>query len=229
MQKKLVQVLIILTAITTLASIYATFNAPAMKDERGEVLPDAFRIFYFHVPQAWGSYLMFTIVFIASIMFLKTKAYKWDIYASCAAEIGVVLCTLTIITGAIWAKIAWGVYWTWEARLTTVLFLWFVYAAYLLIRSTAEDVEKRARYSAVFGIAGYITVPLSYISVSLWPGAHPPITVVWSGIEGAAIKTTFFLSLAAYTFLFILLLLIRIRVANSIEELERKKRVMEYG
>jgi heme exporter protein C len=216
--------LAIVTAIAMLASIYATFiYPPVMKDERGEVLPVGFRIFYFHVPQAWGSYLMFTIVFIAGIMFLKTKVYKWDIYASCAAELGVVLCTLTIITGAIWAKIAWGVYWTWEARLTTVLFTWFVYAAYLLIRSAAEDADKRARYSAVFSIAGYITVPLSYISVSLWPGAHPPITVVWTGIEGSAIKVTFFLSLAAYTLLFILLLLIRIEIANLAMELESKK------
>lgn len=221
-RQSLIRVLAITALIAMLASIYATFiYAPTMKDENGNPLPEGFRIFYFHVPQAWGSYLMFTIVFISGILFLRTKAYKWDIYASCAAEIGLLLCTLTVITGAIWAKIAWGTYWTWEARLTTVLFLWLVYAAYLMIRSTSEGAEKRARYSAVFGIAGYIAVPLSYISVSLWPGAHPPITLIWTGIEGSAIKNTFFLSLAAYTMLFILLFIIRIGIANLAEEVEK--------
>lgn len=228
----LLKIFAILTLLGIAASIYATFiYAPTIKDEFGNPQPEGFRIFYFHVPQAWGSYLMFTIVFISGIMFLKTRTYKWDVYAACAAEIGLVLCTLTAITGAIWAKIAWGTYWTWEARLTTVMFLWLVYAAYLMIRSTAEG-EKRARYSAVFGTAGYVAVPLSYISVSLWPGAHPPITVVWTGIEGSAIKATFFLSLAAYTMLFILLLLIRIRIANMAEEAEKIRQggeEHEYG
>ncbi len=216
------KILAILTVIGIMASIYATFMySPTIKDERGEPLPEAFRIFYFHVPQSWGAYLMFTIVFISGIMFLRKREHRWDVYAACAAEIGLLLCTLAAITGAIWAKIAWGTYWTWEARLTTVVFLWLVYAAYLMIRSTTEGAEKRARYSAVFGIAGYFAVPLSYISVRLWPASHPDITLVWD--TGGAIRATFFLSLAAYTMLFILLLIIRIRIANMAEEAEKNR------
>lgn len=183
------------------------------------------KIFYYHAPSAMASFLAFFIVFVASIVYLSTKNLLWDHIAKSAAEVGVLFCTIVLITGPIWGKKAWGTWWTWEARLTTTLVLWLIYVAYLLIRGYAEDREQAARYSSVLGIAGFLDVPIIYFSVKWWRGQHP---LVFGQSEEPSLTPemllTFFFCLA--TIMILSLFLIWIRTILSLME-ERSSNLKE--
>ena len=133
---------------------------------------DAARIVYFHVPIAWCAFLAFFVVFIASIAYLRTSDPKWDRLGRASAEVGVIFTTLALITGAIWGYPIWGTWWTWDPKLTTTLILWFMYLAYLMVRSYAEP-PRGARYAAILGIVGFVDVPIVYLSSYWWRTLHP--------------------------------------------------------
>lgn len=164
------------------------------------------RIFYFHVPVAWVSFLAFFITFIASILYLWKRANKWDAIACASAEIGVIFTTLVLITGPIWAKPAWGIWWTWDARLTTSLVLWLIYIGYLLVRSLSTDSARGARYSAVIGIVGFIDVPIVFFTVNLWRTQHPTTIIFEGGLE-TSMLITLLVCLAAFTVFYVILLI----------------------
>jgi len=226
MLKKLV---FILTAVLILVSAYLIFSGYApipvsTKEATGD--PNNFKIFYFHVPIAISAYLAFAIVFAASILYLRSKEQKWDITALSGAEVGVVFAFLTLVSGSIWARSAWGDYWvTWDVRLNTSLVLFLIYLAYLMVRQAVEEPEKRARLSAVFGIVGFIGVPLSFLSIRLWTRAtvHPNAEIDFSF---GPLIITFFVSFAAYFFLVISLTLLKIeneRLNEKVNEVKREK------
>ncbi len=155
----LLRVLALATAgLLAVALWMALFYAP-----REMMMGDAQRIFYFHVPSAWIGFLAFFVVFTASLLFLRTRQRRWDALALASAEIGVVFTTLVLLTGPLWAKVVWGVFWVWDARLTTTLILWLIYVAYLMLRSSAEG-ERRQRLAAVLGIVGFLDVPLTEVT-----------------------------------------------------------------
>ena len=185
------------------------------------------RIFYFHVPAAWIAYLAFAIVFISSIAYLRTKARRWDLLAHSAAEIGVVFCSLVLITGPIWARPVWGTWWQWDARLTSTLVLWLTYVGYLFLRSLATDETGIGRTAAVVGIAGFVNVPIVHFSVYWWRTLHPQGPALGdpstdSGLE-APEMLAFFSALIAFTLLFAWLLAMRThlgRLEDRAAELE---------
>ena len=217
------------TAVLMLASIYLVFFvAPIPIDPKTAVGdPDNFKIFYFHLPIAISAYLGFAIVFISSILYLREQKQKWDIVALAAAEVGVVFSFLTLASGSIWAKSAWGVYWvTWDVRLNTSLVLFLIYLAYLMVRQAVEEPEKRARLSAVFGIVGFMGVPLSFISIRLWNKAtvHPVAELNYSTMS--PLLFTLLLNFAAFFLLAISLILIKIdneKLNEKINEIKREK------
>ena len=132
------------------------------------------KILYVHAPSAWvGLYLAFGLVFITSILYLWLKDPKLDRVASSSAEVGFVFTSVVLVTGPLWAKPVWGAYWTWDARLTLTLFLWFIYAGYLILRGAIDDFEMRARLSAVIGILGALLVPFIHLSVYFFRTMHP--------------------------------------------------------
>ncbi len=133
------------------------------------------RVFYFHLPAAWMSFLGFFTVAGASAAFLWQGGRAADLLAQAAAEVGMVFCTVVILTGSLWARPIWGVWWTWDPRLTMVAILWTIYAAYLLLRTLGGDNEPLARYAAVLGIVGVLDIPLLYVAVQLWRGIHPKV------------------------------------------------------
>ncbi len=179
------------------------------------------RIFYFHVPLAWVAFIAFGIVFIGSILYLRSSNRKWDRLAHSSAEIGMVFTSLVLITGPIWAKPVWGVWWTWDARLTTTLLLWFIYHGYLLVGSFASDESQGARYSAVVGIIGFVDVPIVALSIVLWGTQHPePVMSEPGGLTGAMLLTLM-VSLAAFTLLFAYLLIHRVSLALAADEIKR--------
>ena len=164
------------------------------------------RIFYFHVPVAWVSFLAFFITFVSSILYLWKREIKWDAIACASVEVGVIFTTLVLITGPIWAKSVWGIWWTWDARLTTSLVLWLIYVAYLLVRSFATEPAKAARYGAVIGIVGFIDVPIVFLTVNLWRTQHPT-TIIFEGGLTTPMLMTLLVCIAAFTVLYVLLVI----------------------
>lgn len=224
------KIVFILTAVLLLVSVYLVFSGYApipvsSKEATGD--PNNFKIFYFHVPIAISAYLAFAIVFVASILYLRSKEQKWDIAALSAAEVGVVFAFLTLASGSIWAKSAWGAYWvTWDVRLNTSLVLFLIYLAYLMVRQAVEEPEKRARLSSVFGIVGFIGVPLSFLSIRLWNRAtlHPVAVMDYS--SPGPLQITFFVNFAAYFLLVVSLIILKIeneRLKEKVDELKRIK------
>ncbi len=186
------------------------------------------RIFYFHVPSAWVSFIAFGVVCVASIMFLRTGAVKWDTLAKSSAEVGILFLTLVLITGPLWAKPVWNVYWTWDARLTTSFILWLIYIAYLMLRSYVVDQERGARFAAVFGIIGFIDVPIVYLSIRWWRTLHPSPVIGGGSGSGLApeMLQTLLVSVAAFTVLFTTLLVFRYQsecLHKKIEHLKNLK------
>jgi heme exporter protein C len=151
-------------------------------------------------------------------MYLLKGTRKWDVLALSAAEIGVVFTTLVLVTGPIWAKAAWGTFWTWDARLTTTLILWFIYISYLTLRSTVDDIRK-ARLAAVLGIVGFLDVPVIYLSVTIWRTMHPTLIINETGGLEDSMRTTLFAALGAFTLLFTLLLVARVRLEQKRDRL----------
>ena len=180
------------------------------------------RIFYFHVPLAWLAFMAFFIVFLSSILYLWKRTAKWDIIASSSAEVGVVFTTLFLITGAIWAKPIWYVWWTWSPRLTAALVLWLIYIAYLLVRSYATEEQRGARFAAVVGIIGFIDVPIVALAITLWRTQHPS-PVVFQGGLAPSMLLTLMVCLVAFSTLYALLWVQRIAIRNSEIEIKGLK------
>ena len=166
--KRIVLSTLFVTVLMCLAGYSALFVAP---DER--TMHAAQRIFYFHVPSWIAMFVSFFVAVIGSIAYLRSRSPKWDWLAVAGAEVGVVCCTIGLMTGPLWGKPAWGIWWTWDARLTTTFILWLLYISYLLLRGMVEDAERRARVSAVFGLFAFLDVPLVYMSNRFWRTQHP--------------------------------------------------------
>jgi heme exporter protein C len=220
------KILAAITGVVMLLAIWMVFfYLPEMRSGTGQVLDSSFKIFYFHLPIAFTAYFAFLLVLIASVQHLRLNSSKWDTIALSAAEVGVVFSFLVLVTGSIWAKATWGWYWVWEPRLTTSLVLMLVYLAYLMLRQAIEDPEKRARLAAVFGIVGFVSVPLSFLSIRLWRSAHPLMFGSSAyggsggGLEGTTLQLTLLINMAAFFLLFITLLIYRIRNEELQEEL----------
>ncbi len=205
-----------LSFVLFVAALYLVFIYVPTEKEMGIVQ----RIFYLMVPLGWLSLLSFFIVFIGSILYLRKRESKWDILAYSSAEVGIVFTTLALITGAIWAKPIWGIWWTWEPRLTATLVLWLIYLAYLMVRSFATDESRGARFAAVVGIIGFIDIPIIALATTLWRGMHPG-PVIFQGGLAPSMLLTLLVSIAAFTTLYWLLLMQRVSMKN--DEIEIKK------
>ena len=165
------------------------------------------RIFYFHVPIAWLAMLGFIVVAAGGIGYLITKDERWDWAARAAAELGALFTTLTLILGSIWGKTIWGTWWTWDARLTTTLILWFIYIGYLMLRSYMGRTPSSARAGAVLAIIGVIDIPIIYESVNWWRTLHPGPQVGVSGALPNSVVLTLMISLTSFTLLFSFLMI----------------------
>jgi heme exporter protein C len=160
-----------------LAGLVAAFGYAPREIVQGNVQ----RIMYLHVPAVLTAYLAFGLVLVGSVAYLATRRAGWDRLAAAAAEIGVLFTGITIASGSIWGRPTWGVWWTWDARLTSTAVLFLVYVGYLLLRAMVEDPEARARYAAVVGIVGAANVPIVHFSVYWWRALHQPATILAPG------------------------------------------------
>jgi heme exporter protein C len=215
----------LVAVLVALAGYCALFVAP---DER--TMHEIQRIFYFHLPSWIAMFCAFSVVFIANISYLATRGPKWDWLGVAGAEVGVVCCTAGLITGPLWAHPVWGIWWTWDARLTTTFILWLLYISYLLLRGLLEDPRRRASLSAVFGIFAFLDVPLVYVSNRLWRTQHPQPVIL--GGSGAGLDPTMgkvlLLCVIAVLGVMILVMVDRYRVERLRHEFEELRQEVEF-
>ncbi len=191
-----------------LLSIIAALYMALVDAPRERTMGDLQRIFYFHVAAAIAGLTALAVNFIASLMYLVKKDRWWDSLALSAAEIGVVFLSMVLVTGPIWAKPVWFVWWTWSPRLTSSLILCLLYVAYLLIRSYVSDSDRRAMISAVFGIVAFVDAPIVWFSIRWWRDIHPSPMLETGGLA-LSMRPALWISCAAFQVL--LLYLIRRR------------------
>ncbi|HEY1353716.1 MAG TPA: cytochrome c biogenesis protein CcsA [Ktedonobacteraceae bacterium] len=165
------------------------------------------RIFYVHVPMAWLGMLSFVVMALAGIVYLKGRDERWDWVARAAGETGTLFITLALLTGSLWGRTTWGTWWTWDARLTTTLVLWFVYIGYLMLRNALGRTPASARAGAVMSIVCVIDVPIIYESVNWWRTLHPTAEVGTPGALPFAVVLTLLVSLTAFTLLYAVLMI----------------------
>ena len=192
------------------------------------------KVFYFHVAASWTGMLGFLVATVAAIAYLKTGALKWDTASLAGVEIGMVFIGMGIVSGMIWARPVWNTWWTWDPRLTTTLIMELIYAAYLLLRSGLDDPQRRARLSAVYAIVGFISVPLTFISIRIFRTIHPVLVGSSDPTVGAFAMTprmqaAFFSSLGAFTLLFIALYWHRYRLGLKENAVLQKRMEIESG
>jgi len=199
------------TFLTMLAALWLVFMVVPTEREMGIVQ----RIFYFHVSSAWAAYLCFFVVAGASARYLWT------------AEVGVLFCTLVLITGPLWAKPVWGVWFTWDPRLTMTVILWGIYAAYIMLRAFGGEDEAVRRWAAVLGIVGVLDIPIIMVSVRLLRGIHPAVLVRREGGTGLGdpqMRLALWVSAAAVVLLAAWLMQVRARSARLTEEVAALRR-----
>jgi heme exporter protein C len=219
-QNRLDSVLWVILGLGMAAALYmALIEAP-----REITMGDLQRIFYFHVPSAIAGMTAFAINFAASLIYMKKKKRVWDNLALSAAEIGVLFFSIVLVTGPIWAKPVWFVWWTWSPRLTSSLVLCLLYAAYLLIRNYIEDPDRRAMVSAVFGIIIFLDVPLVWFSIRWWRDLHPSPMLEKGGLS-PSMRPALWVCCIAFQLLLVYLLRCRFfleSIRNEVEELQRR-------
>jgi heme exporter protein C len=215
--------LLVVTALVTLAAIYFAFGyAPTADVLSGG---DVQRIFYFHVGIAWIAGLALFVTFVCSILYLgRGEQRKYDIIAASSAEIGVVFGVMVLLSGMLWARPVWNTWWTWDPRLTTTAITEFLYVAYLMLRGALDDPQRRARFSAVYGIIGFASVPITFFSTKWFNTIHPDL---FNGQNLSPLtnnmKPAMFISLLAFTLIYILLLRARAKVETTADEVAQLK------
>ena len=225
-QAMLPKILTALSGLAILVSLYMVFLFAPTERTMGDVQ----RIFYFHVSSAWVGLAAFFVVFVTSIAYLRSQGRKWDMLALSSAEIGVVFITMALVTGSLWARPTWNTWWTWDPRLTTSAILWIIYVVYLMLRGTIEEPAQRARLAAVFGIIGFVDVPIVFMAIRWWRTIHPVIFHSEGFDLSGRMLATFIVCLVSFTLLYVTLAyqrfkleVLKARVAQLKQELEEQE------
>ena len=217
---------IILGAVAILLVIvaaYASFFIAPQERTMGLIQ----RIFYFHAATAWAGEMTFFVCFLANLLYVWKRQPKYDWLGVSSAEVGLACITVVLITGPIWAHPVWGIWWTWDARLTSTFVLWLLYVSYLLLRTLIEEPERRALLSALFGIFAFLDVPLVFFSIRWWRTQHPQPVIM--GGSGSGLDPTMWkvLLFSWFAMLALMTLLIRARylmesARGALETLQQK-------
>src|SRR4030095_6314018 len=187
------------SVLLVIAAAYASFFVAPEERTMGVVQ----RIFYFHVSCAWAALTAFLVCFASNLLYVWRRREKYDWLSVSCAEVGVAFTTVVLISGPIWAKPAWGIYWTWDARLTSTFVLWILYICYLLLRTLVDEPGRRALLSALFGVFAFIDVPIVFGAIRWWRTQHPAPVIMGgpgSGLDPVMKKVFFFSVFAMHVF-----------------------------
>jgi heme exporter protein C len=193
------------------------------------IMGDVQRVFYFHVAAGWVGALAFLVTAIVGVIYLIRGEERWDRIAAASVEIGVVFTLINIVTGSIWARPIWNTWWTWDPRLVTATIMLLIYIAYIMLRQGIDDPDRRARFSAVYGIVGFISVPITFASIRIFRTIHPVVvgssdpTALGAFDMNAEMRVAFFFSLFTFTLIYITLLWYRLRLQQQKEKIEERK------
>ena len=201
---------IVFTMVTALAMFIAfvLISVYAPEEKSMGVIQ---KIFFLHVPLAWVTVLAFLVIFVCSILYLAKGNVLYDNIARSSAKIGFIFNSLMLITGSIWAKAVWGVWWTWDPRLTASLILWFIYICYLLVRNSSYEEERGAKFAAVIGIIGFADIPVIALSTTLWQTLHPSEMIFQGGLT-VPMLLTLIICVIAFTLFYVRLMTITIAI-----------------
>jgi heme exporter protein C len=198
------------TAVLLLVELYLIFIVAPVEKQMGIVQ----KVFYFHVPGAYAMYVGFGLSAVASAVYLATRNERWDAWAVAGAEVGSVFCFLTLVTGPLWARKAWGTFWTWDPRLTTTLLAGMVYFAYIVLRSFGSTGEVEKRFAAGLSIFGLLDLPIIHYSVQRWRGTHPTVVTGKGGGLHPQMLPAFIVGFVFFTLVVVLLMWHRARVES---------------
>ena len=216
--------LLILSATFMGVALYLIFIWVPTETNQGAVQ----RILYLHVPVAWGSMLGIFVVSGSSFMYLLKKNETWDRLAVASAEVGLIFGGIMLLSGMIWARPVWAVWWTGEAKLTTALILFFIYVAYLMFRAYFPPGAQRQRLAAIIGVIGAIDTPIIYFAANLWSQAHPPLITGPAADSdsalGSDLGTVLLISTLAFSFVFIFMVQARYKIRKSEDDVVELKR-----
>lgn len=219
----MMKILTVFTAALLFVSLYLIFGYAPIESTMLEVQ----KIFYFHVSAALTVFVAFGVNFVLSIKYLIKRKPTDDLLAVAAAELGLVFCTIALLSGPIWARYAWNTWWNWEPRLTSTLILWLMYVGYFILRSALEE-DKRRIYSAVLGIIAYLDVPIVYYAVDIWQGGlHPDRGTKWN--LATPMQWTWMVSLAAFILLFVLLMVLRYQQKKTEQDFRDLRDFQDYN
>jgi heme exporter protein C len=196
------------------AALYTIFVVAPVEQQMGIVQ----KIFYFHVPSAYAMYIGFFVSAVASGVYLLKRDARWDAIAVAGAEVGTLFCLIVLLTGPLWARKAWGVWWTWDPRLTTTLLSGMIFAAYLALRSMGDTGEVEKRFASGLALLGLVNLPLIHYSVQRWRGVHPTVITGKGGGLESEMYWALGLSFMAFTGLAVLLIWARASVERQREE-----------
>lgn len=194
------------------------------------VLPDEaqqgaiYRIIFYHVPAAWTAFLGFFAAMIASVMYLATKRLKYDSFAAAVTEVGLAVGAVNLVTGMIWGRIIWGIWWTWDPRLTSMLVGWLIYAGYMMLRRAVEEPGERAKISAVLSIFAFADVPIIFFSIKWWRTQHPQPVVWGGGSMDPSMWNMLFLNWVPLLLVAVVLVMIRMRQEQAQREIDAIRR-----
>ena len=184
-----------------------------------------YRIMYFHVPAAWVAFAGFFVALVASVLFLVRKGLRYDRLAVSVTEVGLAFAAVNLITGMIWGRIIWGIWWTWDWRLTSMLVCWLLYAGYLMLRRAVDEPTQRAKVSAVFSIFAFADVPIVFFSIKWWRTQHPQPVVWGGGSMDPAMMSALFANVIPMLVLAIVLTALRMRQEEMRQEIETLRRL----
>ncbi len=179
-----------------------------------------YRIIFYHVPAAWTAFLGFFVALVASIAHLATKKLKYDALAVSVTEVSLAFAMVNLITGMFWGRIIWGIWWTWDPRLTSMLVCVLLYAGYIMLRDAIEDPTARARASAVLSIFAFVDVPIVFFSIKWWRTQHPQPVVYGGGSMAPEMWQMLFLNWVPILLLWIVLTALRMRQEEARRELD---------
>lgn len=228
--------LTLVSGILMLAALYMALAwAPDALNLEAPAERYAQRIFYFHVPSAWIGFLAFVIAAVAAMLYLATRNPRWDIWGLASVEVGLAFFTMVMLSGPIWAKPTWNVWWTWDPRLTISTISWLLYIGYLMLRGAVDNPERQARFAAVYALIAAISVPINWMAIRWWRTIHPAVVAPAKSSDAMGgfgmsdnIMLTLMFCLVAFTVFYITLMYQRIRLENLKRRVDAVKQEILY-
>jgi len=222
MRQKVIIAMLALVAILLARNLY---TISMLQDEmrQGQI----FRIIYFHVPAAAAAMTGSAVALVASILFLVTKNFRYDALAVAVTEVGLAFLAVNLVTGSIWARVIWGVWWAWDPRLTSALICWILYAGYMILRQALEEPTQRATFAAVYSIFAFTDVPIVYFSIRWWRTIHPqPVFFSKEGYFPPDWSRALMINMIAIFLLYAVLTMIRLRQEQTQREIDYLRRTL---